>query len=127
MAGRDRTGQDSIAGHFQLQIANHLEVLAILGRKREPFLEGGRGDQGVERLQSMRARVGLHEVVRPASDVLVRRDRAVSAQYKIEIGGFALRAGAGKEFEAGDRGDGPRTGEAVEVVRRCYASPLLVQ
>ena len=31
---------------------------------------------------------------------------------------YALRAGAGKEFEASDRGAGPHTGEAVEVVRR---------
>ena len=45
------------------------------------------------------------EIVRAAGDVLVRRDRAVSAEHKIEIVGFPLRAGAGKELEAGNHGD----------------------
>jgi hypothetical protein len=49
-------GQTSIVGHFQFQISNHLEMLAILAHEREPFFEGTRGDQGIERLQSMRAR-----------------------------------------------------------------------
>src|ERR1035441_10184338 len=97
-------------------------MLAVLGRKREPFFEGTRGDQGIERLQSMRARVGFHEVVRAAGNVRVGRDRAAPTQYKIEIVGFALRVGAGKEFEAGDRGDAPRTGEAIQEARRCYAA-----
>jgi hypothetical protein len=43
----------SIAGHLQFEIADHLEVLAIPGRKREPFFESSRGDQGIKGLQSM--------------------------------------------------------------------------
>jgi hypothetical protein len=65
----------------------------------------------------VRARVALHQEVCPATDVLVRRDRAVSAQNQIEIRGLALRAGTGKEFKARNRRDGPRAREAVEVVR----------
>jgi len=43
----------SIVGHLQFEIADHLEVLAILGRKREPVFESGRGNQGIKDLQSM--------------------------------------------------------------------------
>jgi hypothetical protein len=43
----------SIVGHFQFEIADRLEVLAILGRKREPFFESSRGNQGIKGLQSM--------------------------------------------------------------------------
>ena len=57
------------------------------------------------------------KIVRAPGDVLVRRDRAVSAQHNVEIGSLARGARTGRRFEAG-HGDRPRIGEAVEVIRR---------
>lgn len=42
---------DSVVRHFDVQIADHLEVLPVLRREREPFLERRGGDQRVERMR----------------------------------------------------------------------------
>src|SRR5689334_15730340 len=68
----------SVVWYLKLQISIHLEVLAIPGNGREAIFERRGRNQRVERLQPVRARVGLDQVVRTAGDVPIRRDCTIS-------------------------------------------------
>ena len=90
---RERRG--SVVRHFQLEIADHLEMLAIPRRKLEAFLQRCGGDQRIQRAEPGRLGMRLHQIVRAPRDALVRRDLFVCRYQDVEVDHLTLALGAG--------------------------------
>ena len=109
-------GGVSVIRHFEAQIADHLEMLSVLRREREAILERGGGDQRIQCVQTTGLGMRLHQIVGAPHDVLGRRDLLIVRNHDVEIGHFALVAGARDQFQRRDGGEHAGAANAVQVV-----------
>ena len=91
-------------------------MLTVPGRERETLFDGSRGDQRVERLQSRRLGIRLHQVLCAARDIPGRRNLLVGGNHDFEIVHLTLAAGTADQFKRRDRREQAGTAETVQVV-----------
>jgi hypothetical protein len=91
----------SVGRDFETQIADRLEVLPVLGDKREPLLDGCRGNQGIEGPQTVRLCMTLEQLVRAAGEASIEvRLHRIGFNEAVDTIGIPLVPGADDELSA---------------------------